>query len=42
MSLSELIIVAFLSGFDWCMNLITGGKWGRVRGAQRVIVKIRK
>lgn len=43
MNLFELIIVTFLYGFDWLMDFVTSGTWGRVRGAQRVIInKIRK
>lgn len=42
MTLSEFIIVTFLTCFDWVMDFITFGQWWRVRGDQRVIIKIRK
>ena len=40
--MKELVIITFLYGFDWVMDLITRGKWGRVRGEQRVVIKIKK
>ena len=38
----ELIIVTSLTCFDLIMNLITGGRWERVRGEQIVVIKPRK
>ena len=42
MNISERITTSFLYGLDWLMNLVTSGEWGRVRGAQRPVIKIRK
>ncbi len=42
MTISEFIIVTALTCFDFIMNLITGGRWERVRGEQIVAFEIRK
>lgn len=40
--MKELVIISFLSCFDWVMDLITRGQWGEARSEQRVVIKIRK
>ncbi len=35
-SMKEQMIITLLYCLDFIMNLITLGKWGRVRGAQRI------
>lgn len=42
MTISELLTVTFLSWFDRAMDFITRGQWGKARGDQRVVIKIRK
>ena len=42
MNLSERLTVIFLTLFDHIMNLITLGYWGKVRGDEIVVIKLRK
>ncbi len=40
--MKEKVIVSFLYLFDFIMNLITLGQWGRSRGEERVVFKLNK
>lgn len=42
MNLSERLTVFFLTLLDHIMDLLTLGRWSRVRGDEKVIIKIRK
>ena len=42
MNLLEELTVIILSLFDFIMDLLTLGWWSRVRGEEKVIIKIRK
>ena len=40
--MKELVIISILYCFDWVMDFITIGQWGRVRGEERVIFKMKE
>jgi hypothetical protein len=40
--MKERLIIPLLYLFDFIMDLATLGRWGRVRGDEVVVVKLRK